>query len=97
MNHKDIEKELSEILMPAELVTDLEAQITNQIKDLLSTHTQKLLESKAVEIEGLKIEIPEKNANGECKICGMDYYEDCRCEGWNDALDSVLQIIRGKK
>ena len=62
--------------------------IKSFIRSLLQDREKELIK----EIEGMKMEISK---GIECIKCGDIY--DCTCEGYNEALDDVLSLIRKEK
>ena len=77
---QSVEEELHLILLPAELVPDLEAQITNQIKDLLSTILSTLVEK----MEGLKVKEPKDIYDGE----------DLFPRKYNEGISAAQEVVK---
>ena len=82
------EKNLKEILMPAELVLDLEAQIINQLKDLFAITLSAQRERLVEEVEGMK-----KNTPFELSNVHTIKYE----KHYNQALDDIIKLIKELK
>ena len=88
---QSVEEELHLILLPAELVPDLEAQITNQIKDLLSTILSTLVKEMEGKLKTIDTVAHEKRRLNEECICDI-----CDDISFNAGINKAIEVIQSR-